>query len=183
MNLNQFAKRLTQCRIQKGYTLSQVSFYLHISKSLLSNYEHGIRYPNSRNLIALANFFHVTTDYLLGIDTLTIPTSYFLIPVYDCHQQLLYHRAIQSAYKDSFYFKQRHFLYLIIKIRTFQSGDRVLISHRQILQLGTIVHHEHHFYVQLNHTKNTSLLSIERSKDNILGIVSEIIELLDEVKS
>lgn len=182
MENNLFAERLIQCRLQKGYSLSQVSFYLHISKSLLSNYEHGRSYPNARNLIVLANFFHVSADYLLGIEALTLPASFIIIPVYDCRQRLLSKRAVQCAYKDSFYFKQGHFLYLIIKLRSFQAGCKVLIRYHKIWQLGTVVHHEHQFFIQVAHAKKDNLLALEQLKDNLVGKVCEMIEIFDEIR-
>ena len=38
-----------------------------IDQKTLSNYETGKTNPDSFAIIALAKFFHVTTDYLLGI--------------------------------------------------------------------------------------------------------------------
>ena len=47
-----------------------------IDQKTLSNYETGKTHPDSYSIIKLADFFHVTTDYLLGLDDcLTIRTD------------------------------------------------------------------------------------------------------------
>ena len=58
--------RLKELRKSKHLTLRQVAESTNISRSNLSeveNNEHGI---NATNLNTLANFYGVTTDYLLG---------------------------------------------------------------------------------------------------------------------
>jgi len=39
-----------------------------VSKSIISSYESGIRYPSYDVLVKMARIFHVSTDYLLGIE-------------------------------------------------------------------------------------------------------------------
>ena len=57
-------------RLRQGMHLTQVqiSERLHISKAMISSYETGIRLPSYGVLIQFAQFFGVTTDYLLGFD-------------------------------------------------------------------------------------------------------------------
>ena len=37
-----------------------------VSKSIISSYESGIRYPSYDVIVKMARIFHVSTDYLLG---------------------------------------------------------------------------------------------------------------------
>ncbi len=178
MDTKIIAQRLKTCRLQKGYTLSQVATYLNISKSLLSNYENAQNYPGIRSLIALANFYHVTTDYLLGIECLTLPKNCQFLPVYDRHHHLLEQRVAQTAYKDSFYYKEGTCYYLIVRIRSLHVGRQVLFSYQHYWQLGTIVHHAKDFFVQTDDVKKTGLLSVKQLKDDLLGIVSETTQIL-----
>lgn len=46
-----------------------------IDQKTLSNYETGKTHPDSYSIIKLADFFHVTTDYLLGVSHFNIKTN------------------------------------------------------------------------------------------------------------
>ena len=55
-----------RARIQCGYTQSEIAARAKISLRAYQNYESGTSYPEIPNLIKLADYFDVTTDYLLG---------------------------------------------------------------------------------------------------------------------
>lgn len=57
---------LKKAREATGYTQMQVAEKLGISDGTYKNYEQGKREPNGDKIVALANLFEVTTDYLLG---------------------------------------------------------------------------------------------------------------------
>ena len=59
-------EKLKQLRKEKKLTLKQIAEELNISVSAYSNYEQGIRLPNYDILLKIADFFDVSTDYLLG---------------------------------------------------------------------------------------------------------------------
>ena len=53
-------------RIDKGYTQGQIASYLGISQNTYSQYEIGVlNYPVDA-VVKLADFYGVSTDYLLG---------------------------------------------------------------------------------------------------------------------
>ncbi|WP_144514905.1 helix-turn-helix domain-containing protein [Bacillus pumilus] len=58
-------KRITYLRKQAGLTQVELAKKLNVTRSALSQYELGTREPNYDLLIKIANFFEVTTDYLL----------------------------------------------------------------------------------------------------------------------
>ena len=62
-----FAKRLRELRKEKGVTLLQIEKEIGFSKSAVNDWENGGSVPSALALIALARFFEVTTDYLLGM--------------------------------------------------------------------------------------------------------------------
>ena len=64
--LSILAKRLKQTRKQKGLTQLQVAAAMSVEIGTLSGYERGYRKPNTDMLLALATFYNVPTDYLLG---------------------------------------------------------------------------------------------------------------------
>lgn len=66
-----FGNRIKTLRL--SYNLSQVQLaeQLSVSKQTVSNWENGYIQPSIDILIRIANFFSVSTDYLLGLDDKT----------------------------------------------------------------------------------------------------------------
>ncbi|MDQ0153156.1 transcriptional regulator with XRE-family HTH domain [Moryella indoligenes] len=70
-------------RIASGLTQEELAQKLHISRSRVGMYETGARQPDYETLEAIADFFNVDMDYLLGRSTKTtvIPnTGYYFNP-------------------------------------------------------------------------------------------------------
>ncbi len=63
-----FAERLKSLRLEEGLSLRELSDVVKINKDILSRCERGVRQPNGDELVRLATFFKVTTDYLLGLE-------------------------------------------------------------------------------------------------------------------
>ena len=63
-----FGERLRELRKGKGLTQQQLADRLSVAKSIVSYYESGDRFPSYDVLIRIAGLFHVTTDYLLGLE-------------------------------------------------------------------------------------------------------------------
>ncbi len=61
-----FKKRLKQLREAKKMTQSELSNELNIGRASISNYELGTRIPDASVLVSIAEYFNITTDYLLG---------------------------------------------------------------------------------------------------------------------
>ncbi len=64
----EFCDRLKQLRTQSGMTQAQLAQRLGVTKSVVSFYELRERAPSSDILIRIAQVFHVSTDYLLGLE-------------------------------------------------------------------------------------------------------------------
>ena len=64
--MNTFGERLKKLRQRSNISQSELASRLNIAKSTLAMYEIGQREPNFETLQQIANFFDVTTDYLLG---------------------------------------------------------------------------------------------------------------------
>lgn len=58
--------RLKQLRIEKGKTQKEMANDLGTTDVSIGRYELGVREPKTDILNALADYFDVTTDYLLG---------------------------------------------------------------------------------------------------------------------
>lgn len=63
-----FGYRLKQLRTAKKMTQTELGQFLNVTKSSISGYENGTRFPDQESLIKIAEVFGVTTDYLLGKD-------------------------------------------------------------------------------------------------------------------
>ena len=63
-----FGTTLKQMRLKSGMTQKDLAAKLGVTKSVVSYYELAERAPSPDTLIKLANLFHVSTDYLLGLE-------------------------------------------------------------------------------------------------------------------
>ena len=62
-------QRLKDLRIERKMTQKQLADRLGLATSAISSYESGDRYPTLDTLAALARIYHVSTDYLLGLES------------------------------------------------------------------------------------------------------------------
>ena len=61
-----FPDRLKELRNENKVTQKAVAEFLGILERSYQMYEHGKREPNHKTTIKLADYFDVSTDYLLG---------------------------------------------------------------------------------------------------------------------
>ena len=61
-----FANRIASLRKEKGLSQKEVAISLGVSQALLSHYEKGVRECGLDFVVSCADYFGVTTDYLLG---------------------------------------------------------------------------------------------------------------------
>lgn len=73
----EFKDRLKELREQRGISQLELSQKLHISNAVISMYEKGVRAPSRETLEALADYFNVDIDYLMGRE---IGSTYYLDP-------------------------------------------------------------------------------------------------------
>lgn len=60
------AKTLINLREVNFLTQTDIAHHLHLSSSTISHYEKGITVPPNEIIFRLAEFYDVTTDYILG---------------------------------------------------------------------------------------------------------------------
>ena len=63
---------LSELRKDRSLTQKDIADYLHVTVGTISNYENNVHYPDLEKLLELADYFHVTTDYLLGRSTVNL---------------------------------------------------------------------------------------------------------------
>lgn len=64
--MSKFPERLKQLRDARGVSQAAVSKEIGVSRYAIYSYEKGKTAPTLDGLIMLADYFDVTTDYLLG---------------------------------------------------------------------------------------------------------------------
>lgn len=62
-----FGERLKFLRKKASMTQSELAKLLNVVPSTIGMYESGKSDPDSSTIVSLADFFNVTTDYLLGV--------------------------------------------------------------------------------------------------------------------
>lgn len=68
-------ERLTKLREDRGYLQRDVADKIGIAPNTLSGYERNLRSPDTNTLVKLANFYGVSVDHILGIETSNIYLS------------------------------------------------------------------------------------------------------------
>lgn len=66
---NTMSSKLRNLRIQNNLTQAQLAERFGVTTSAVSSYESGTRFPTYDTLIKYSRIFHVTTDYILGLDS------------------------------------------------------------------------------------------------------------------
>ena len=61
-----FKERIKELRADRDIKQKEIAEYLSISVRAYQHYETGTRFPDFKGLEKLADFFDVSTDYLMG---------------------------------------------------------------------------------------------------------------------
>ena len=92
--------KLRTLRRDRGLTQSELGKALGVSPSTIGMYEQGRREPDKDALLAIANFFNVSTDYLLGNDT-PAPSYYSDSAVAEMAEELKNNPGIKMLFDAS----------------------------------------------------------------------------------
>ncbi|MCM1545192.1 MAG: helix-turn-helix domain-containing protein [Ruminococcus sp.] len=63
------AERIKELRERSGLTQTELAKRLSVTRSSVNAWEMALTVPTTYKLIEIAQLFHVTTDYLLGISS------------------------------------------------------------------------------------------------------------------
>ena len=66
--INKFNERLQQLINDKSITQQILAKHTNISESIIFYWVRGLKQPTADNIIIVARYFGVTTDYILGVD-------------------------------------------------------------------------------------------------------------------
>lgn len=70
-------ERLKKLRMSRTMTQEQLGKIINVTKVSISGYENGNRSPDTETLQKIADFFDVSTDYLLGRDERISSLDYY----------------------------------------------------------------------------------------------------------
>ena len=68
MEKKSIGKFISALRRANGMTQKELADKMGVTKAVISYYELQERYPSPEVLVKLASIFHVSTDYLLGLE-------------------------------------------------------------------------------------------------------------------
>ena len=66
--MENFANRLKELRTENKLTQRDLAKAVGLSQNAINMWENNNRVPNANAVIALAKYFNVSTDYLLGLE-------------------------------------------------------------------------------------------------------------------
>lgn len=66
-----FKNRIKELRLERELSQQDLAKKIKVNKQTISQYERGVREPSFETLLALCDFFNVSTDYLLGNESRT----------------------------------------------------------------------------------------------------------------
>ena len=61
-----FAKRLKDLRIEKNLSQHALALEIHYAQSVVCDWENGKTDPTASAIVAVADYFNVSCDFLLG---------------------------------------------------------------------------------------------------------------------
>ena len=62
-----YGSKIRELRKEKGISQSELAKVIHVSQQTITAWENGKAEPSSSYIASIANFFGVSTDYLLGL--------------------------------------------------------------------------------------------------------------------
>ena len=79
--MSDFSRNLYNLRTENGYTLEGLANAINkecgtnFTKSTFSKWERGATEPAFQSILPIADFFHVTVDWLIGVKTIRVDDS------------------------------------------------------------------------------------------------------------
>lgn len=70
-----FGKRLKHLRTTRGLSQESMAKILNIHRATISRYENNQREPDVNTIAKIADYFEVSTDWLLGVTDIQVPVK------------------------------------------------------------------------------------------------------------
>ena len=87
--VSNFTERFSQLVEESGKSLVQLSKEIHMSNQALSTWRTGIRSPKEPTIVAVANYFGVNVQWLMGFDVVKKANRHIIISNSDLFRKIL----------------------------------------------------------------------------------------------
>ena len=162
MNMeNMIGSKIRELRCSRNLTQEQLAQNLNITAQSISKWENGIGMPDISQVVPIAHFFGVSTDYLFGIEENTITDEI--------------KKIIDNATAQDSYYKE----YIMLKeaLKTYPGDVRLLL---ELLSCGKCLISDGNVLTQQE--KTTVFEETERAGKLILSYTKELPILCETVK-
>lgn len=98
--------KLKQLREEQGKTQAELAEIFNISRQVYANYENNVNQPSLQMLIAMADYFQCSVDYLIGraddFGNVTVLPDYSIKESFSAKERTLVKefRALSTAYQN-----------------------------------------------------------------------------------
>lgn len=114
-----FTKRLKSLRKEAGLTQKEIADHFKTSPQSYAQWEKGLRSPSKESLEKLAQFFNVSTDYLLGNSELKNPEEQL------SNVELLFRKTSKNMTPEQKEIFQKELLeFMEIRKKAFEEDDQ-----------------------------------------------------------
>ncbi len=102
--LSKFPERLSDLMLDRNLSAKELAEKIGVKPTAVTRYLRGMRLPRLETLVALANFFTCSTDFILGISDYSKQTNAKFYPIPEWSTQF---KAVLKACECSQYFVQK----------------------------------------------------------------------------
>lgn len=96
--MSEFVERLDGLLVENNLNKKSFSIKIHINAASITHYLQGKRLPTVENLIKIADFFNVSTDFLLGREEESSSLRFKSVPAFSDRIEFLKGYFGRSAY-------------------------------------------------------------------------------------
>jgi len=93
----QACKRIKELRVSRGMKQTELAKIMSVTRSSVNAWEMGISAPTAAKLVELSLYFHVSTDYILGLDE----REFIALDCLDEEQREILYALLQYFHKHS----------------------------------------------------------------------------------
>lgn len=97
--LSHFAERLKELMIENNLIPKTLGDAVGINRSTVTRYLNGTRQPSVATLVAIADYFHCTADFLLGFEEISRTDKFKVCPPFYKQLNIILSKAEINKYK------------------------------------------------------------------------------------
>ena len=97
--MSHFAERLRELMIEKGLNPKTLADVLGINRTTITRYLNGTRQPSVATFVAIADYFHCTADFLLGIEDVSRTDKFNDCPPFSEQLHIILDKANKTKYE------------------------------------------------------------------------------------